>query len=125
MNDYKENIEYRKLESNESKKYRFLRLESLEKYPNSFGSKYVEQKQREKLTFENYIENSNSECFIVGAFDHDDLISFCGLHRLKDENCRHRGEIIQMYVQPIHQGKQIGFNLLKQTIAEAFKTGGI
>ncbi|MEM6736706.1 MAG: GNAT family protein [Bacteroidota bacterium] len=116
-----EKIEYRKLKSNESKKYRFLRLESLKKYPNSFGSKYEEQKQREKLSFENFIENSNPECFIVGALHQDMLIGICGFYRHKDNYCNHRGEIVQMYVQPKYHGNQIGFNLLNTTITEAFK----
>ena len=116
-----EKIEYRKLKSNESKKYRFLRLESLEKYPNSFGSKYKEQKEREKLAFENFIENSNPECFIIGALHQDRLIGICGFYRYNDKRCKHRGEIIQMYIQPKYQGNQFGLNLLKATIIEAFK----
>lgn len=117
-------VEYRKLKPHESKDYRYLRLESLEKYPNSFGSKYEEQKQKEKLAFENYIETSNPECFIVGAILQDAVIAICGFYRLKD-NCKHRGEIIQMYVQPGHQGNQIGYKLLKNTITEAFRIKGL
>ena len=105
-------IEYRKLRSSESKKYRFLRLESLEKYPNSFGSKYEEQKQREKLAFENFIEQSNPECFIIGAILQDKLIGICGFYRHTDIDCNHRGEIIQMYVQPEYQGNQIVIALI-------------
>ena len=47
------NIEYRKLKPEEAKKYRRLRLESLEKYPNSFGSKYSEGKKKTKYHLRN------------------------------------------------------------------------
>lgn len=117
-------IDYRKLKPNESKYYRFLRLESLEKYPNSFGSKHEDEKQKGKLAFENYIETSDPDCFIVGAIFQDTLVAICGFHRLKDDR-NHLGEIIQMYVQPKHQGNQIGFNLLRATITAAFEIIGL
>lgn len=113
-------ITYRKLKQKESKDYRFIRLESLEKYPSSYGSTAEKEKQKAKLAFENYIETSDPENFIVGAILQETLIAICGFHRLKGDR-KHRGEIIQMYVQPKHQGKQIGFNLLEATITEAFK----
>jgi len=118
-------VKYRKLNPEESKDYRLLRLESLQKYPNSFGSNYEDQKQREKLAFENFIENADPESFIFGAFEEGNIIGICGFYRNKDENCRHRGEIIQMYVQTQCQGNQVGFNLLSETVLEAFKLKGL
>ncbi|MEM1220251.1 MAG: GNAT family N-acetyltransferase, partial [Bacteroidota bacterium] len=104
---------------------RVLRLESLRAYPNSFGSTYQEQKQRNKLAFENYVEQKHLENFILGAFIRDRLIGICGFYRLSDARCRHRGEIIQMYVKAEHQGKQIGYHLLQATVAEAFALEGL
>jgi len=116
-----DNITYRKLNPEEAEKYRQLRLESLQKYPNSFGSTYAEQMQRAKLSFEKFIEESNPECIIIGALQHDRLIGICGFYRQQDERTKHRGEIIQLYVQPEYQGDNVGYNLLKTTVAIGFK----
>ena len=113
-------VDYRKLKPQESGEYRLLRLESLKIYPNCFGSKYEVEKQKENLAFESYIENSNQESFIVGAFQKDQLIGICGFYRLQDRQSRHKGEIIQMYVQEAYQGRNIGYSLLLKTIAIAF-----
>ena len=120
-NNISESIKYRKLNPEESEKYRLLRLESLQKCPNSFGSKYEDERQKEKLAFENFIEASNPESIIVGAIQNDKLIGICGFYRHKDHRSKHRGEIIQMYVQQEHQGKRIGYNLLKATVAIGFR----
>lgn len=114
-------ILFRKLKPSEAKRYRSLRLESLQQYPDSFGSTYEDQKRREKLAFEKYIEEQTPENFIVGALLEETLVGICGFYQFKDERYRHRGEIIQMYVQAAVQGRQIGYNLLQTTIAEAFK----
>ena len=120
-----EEIVYRRLRPEEAKDYRSLRLESLQAYPNSFGSIYEEQKERDKLAFENYIEQEHPENFILGAFTGAQLIGICGFYRLADARCRHRGEIMQMYVQSEHQGKQIGYRLLQATVAEACTLDGL
>ncbi len=117
----KEKIKYRRAQPEEAQKYRVLRLESLQKYPMSFGSRFEQQQQQAKLSFEKLIEEAHPEKFIIGAFHREQLIGICGFARFADERCRHRGEIIQMYVQPNYQGKNIGFHLLKTSINEAFK----
>ena len=120
-----ENIIYRKLKPEESNKYRSIRLESLQKYPNSFGSIYEEQKQKSKLSFEHFIEASNPDCLIIGAFQQEDLIGICGFYKHQDKRSSHRGEIIQMYVQTEYQGKYVGYNLLKATVSIGFQFDGL
>ena len=116
-----ENIEYRKLRPEESRKYRLLRLESLQEYPNSFGSKYEVESQKTKLAFEKFIEESNPDCLIVGALKNDKLIGICGFYRHQDQHRKHRGELIQMYVQQEYQGKSVGYALLKATVSIGFE----
>lgn len=118
-------IIYRKINPNEAKLYRKIRLECLKNYPNRFGSSYEQQKQKPKLGFENYIEKSHPEKFVVGAFYQNKIIGICGFHRHNDKRCKHRGEIIQMYVKESNQGNGIGFNLLQKTIDEGFKINGL
>ncbi len=119
------NIEYRKIRPEETEAYRAIRLESLKEYPNSFGSVYAQQVDKPKLGLQPQIEERNPERFIVGAFDQNKLIGLCGFVRLADMRCRHRGEIIQMYVKNEYQGKNIGFQLLQATIEKAFLLAGL
>jgi RimJ/RimL family protein N-acetyltransferase len=112
---------FEKITPEDSSKYRAVRLESLQEYPNHFGSTYKEQKQKQKLTFEQFIETSTPQCFIVGAFHTGTLIGICGFYSSNEGRYKHRGEIIQLYVQPKYQNYKIGFNLLKATISKAFE----
>lgn len=121
-NSILEAIKFKKLSPEDSKKYRAIRLESLQEYPHHFGSTYQEQKQKEKLFFEGLIETSHSECFVIGAFLNNTLIGICAFYKFSDERYKHRGEILQMYVQPKYQHHKVGFNLLQAAIKEAFKT---
>lgn len=109
------NIIYRVLLPHESKNYRIIRLESLEKFPESFGAVYQEAVQIEKFRMESDIENQTQGRFMVGAFSDDDLIGICAF--VKEENPT--GSIYQMYVKEHFQGKNIGWGLIQAVIGEA------
>ncbi|MDC8100663.1 GNAT family N-acetyltransferase [Chryseobacterium rhizosphaerae] len=108
-------IEYRKLHPAESKIYRLLRLESLEKFPESFGATYEEAQNTEKLRMEFDIENQTPERFVWGAFADAQLIGICVF--VKDTGSS--GNIYQMYVKEGFQGKNIGYELVEAVIHEA------
>lgn len=108
-------IEYRTLLPEESKIYRAIRLESLEKFPESFGANYLEALKTEKFRIENDIENQSTERFVFGAFADQELIGICVF--VKNEN--NTGNIYQMYVRKGFQGKNIGFGLIQAIIHEA------
>lgn len=110
------NIEYRNLLPNESKVYRAIRLESLEKFPESFGANYQEALKTEKFRIENDIENQSLDRFVFGAFANEELIGICAF--AKDE--KNTGNIYQMYVRMGFQGKNIGYDLLEAIIHEAY-----
>ncbi|MCJ7935672.1 MAG: GNAT family N-acetyltransferase [Chryseobacterium sp.] len=107
---------YRKLVSGESKKYRTIRLESLEKFPESFGASYEEALKTEKFRTESDIEEQTPERFVFGAFADDELAGICTF--VKNEN--NTGNIYQMYVKKEFQGKGIGLGLIEATIHEAY-----
>ncbi|WP_312389975.1 GNAT family N-acetyltransferase [Chryseobacterium sp.] len=115
------NIRYRKLLSEESKIYRNIRLESLQKFSESFGVSYEEAAKNEKLRIEFDIENQTKERFVVGAFHEKKLIGICTF--IKDEN--DKGNIYQMYVQSAFQDNNIGACLIKKTIEETNKNFGV
>lgn len=109
------NIEYRKLLGHESKIYRAIRLESLEQFPDSFETSYLESLKTEKLRMEFDIENQTPEKMVFGAFADQKLIGLCAF--VKNEN--NSGNIYQMYVNKNFQGKNIGSGLLQAVIHEA------
>ncbi|MBB6329714.1 ribosomal protein S18 acetylase RimI-like enzyme [Chryseobacterium sediminis] len=108
-------ISYRKLLPEESKIYRAIRLESLEKFPESFGATYQEAVNIEKFRIENDIEEQTPERFVYGAFSQQELVGICTF--VKNEN--NTGSIYQMYVKKEFQGKNIGQGLIEAVIAEA------
>ena len=115
------NIHYRKLLPADSKSYREIRLDALQRFPENFGSSYEAESLKPKLAFEIVIEQQTGNNFIIGAFDGDKLIGICGFAQENGPKIQHRGLIIQMYIQPDYQGKKLGQQLLQATIGAAFK----
>jgi RimJ/RimL family protein N-acetyltransferase len=115
-------ISYRKLISGDETAYRRLRLECLKNFPEKFGSGYEEEAKVSKLKFEGFIENQSAVNFMYGAFAPDgNLIGIVGFARSDREKTRHRGEVVQMYVDPRFGGQGIGERLLRELIVAAFK----
>lgn len=112
------NINFRKLLPEESKIYRTIRLESLEKFPDSFGANYQEALKIEKFPMESHIEEQTKERFVFGAFTDEELIGICSFVKGEDNT----GNIYQMYVKNEFQGKNIGQGLLEAVIEEASHT---
>jgi len=119
------NIHYRKLQPADSKLYREVRLESLQKFPGSFGSSYEAEIAKPKLSFELNIEQQSSDKFIIGAFDDKKLFGICGFSQEAGIKRKHSGFITQMYIQPGYQGKKLGLVLVQTAIDEAFKIPGL
>lgn len=114
-------IQFKKLATADSRKYREIRLESLKNFPEGFGATYEEESKAIKLDFETHIEQQAIHKFIIGAFDKENLIGICGFYQEASFKTKHRGGIIQMYVKPNYKGNGIGLQLLNTTIVEAFK----
>lgn len=105
--------------------YRVVRLESLRLYPGAFGSSYEVESAKPKLAFENYIEMQTPGKFIAGAFDGSTLIGICGFAADESERGKHKGTIIQVFVQPAYTGKGAGLQLLQAVVNYAFELPGI
>jgi len=117
-------ITIRKLSPEDAPDYRKIRLESLIAHPDSFGANYEEQNKLPKLMFEKAIESPRDDRFVMGAFDQSALIGICGFipFAMADfHDLANTGSIIQMYVRPSYRGNNIGTNLIKAVLAEAFK----
>jgi len=123
--EVKMKIVYRKLQAEDAGSYRVVRLECLKSFPDNFGSSYEEESATPKLKFETLIEESSVDSFMLGAFCEDQLIGMAGFSRADRRKTRHRGEIVQMYVNPNYRGQKIGENLLRMVVEKAFRIEGI
>ncbi|HRH41149.1 MAG TPA: GNAT family N-acetyltransferase [Pyrinomonadaceae bacterium] len=112
-------ISFRQLGKGDALLYRKIRLECLKNFPDNFGSTFEEESFHERLKFEIFLTEENTDNFMFGAFDGETLIGICGFSREPRSKARHRGEIVQMYVNPAFAGQNIGFDLLQKTIEKA------
>lgn len=118
-------IQIRKLLPNQSNSYRELRLQCLKHHPEYFTTNYQDEKTKKTLFFQAYIEQADTNNFVIGAFHNNVLIGISGFKRHERKKINHGGVIIQVYVISEFQGRKIGSNLVKHTLDEAFKIDGI
>lgn len=73
-----------------------------------------------KLKFETFIENGSQDHCIFGAFGRKNLIGITGFNRLDRQRTRHRGEIVQVYVEAGYRGLTVGERLIRSAVEHAF-----
>lgn len=78
-----------------------------------------------KLKFESYIESGSSDHFMFGAFDKSTLIGITGFERMPRQRAMHRGEVVQVYVDPGYRGNNVGEMLVRSVVEHAFALDGI
>ena len=115
----------RKLQPQESSLYRLIRLACLTNSPDQFGSTYAEEASTPVLKFETYIEQGSSSRFMFGAFDGGELIGIAGFDRKERQRDRHRGELVQVYVDADYRGQKVAERLLRGVIERAFSLDGL
>jgi RimJ/RimL family protein N-acetyltransferase len=118
-------IVIRKLQPHESKVYREIRLACLKNASAYFGSTYEEEILNPKLKFETFIENDSPDHFIFGAFDVEKLIGITGFTRMNRKRDRHRGELVQVYLDANYRGQNIGEKLIRSVVKYAFTMDGL
>lgn len=115
----------RKLQPHESSIYREIRLSCMKNASDYFGSTYEEEILNPKLKFETFIENDSQTHFMFGAFERDKLIGITGFHRMERQRDRHRGEVVQVYVDANYRGQNVGEKLIRSVLKNAFALEGI
>ncbi|MCY8235503.1 GNAT family N-acetyltransferase [Priestia endophytica] len=111
-------MEIRNLNTLDAREYRKVRLESLKKHPESFGSSYEEEKDLSIKYFKDKL--SSPESFTFGAFDkHNELIGIVTLKKEYLIKLRHRANITAMYVSPLSRKTGIGRKLIATCIEKA------
>lgn len=120
-------IIYRKLTAADAPTYRAIRLESLRLHPQNFGASYEQQKVLPKLHMEAVLEEGENGRFVMGAFEHDQLIGICAFVPFAPEDKPRQGDgmIIQVYVKAAYSGQKVGLGMMQAIIQAAFQQPNI
>jgi RimJ/RimL family protein N-acetyltransferase len=114
------NITYKTLSISHLEKYRAIRLECLQNYPQNFGSLYEDELQSSQLKFDKIIAEDNGTDFLYGAFDGEKLVGICGCIHESRIKTKQTAEISHMYLKKEYGGKGIATELLKLSIEKVF-----
>jgi ribosomal protein S18 acetylase RimI-like enzyme len=110
-------MKLRRLGVLDAENYMNIRLQALKNNPEAFGSSFEEEKDRTVELYEQRLTSGDS--FTYGAFQHQQLVGTVTLVREKYVKCRHRANIVGMYVAPENRGSGIGRLLLIEAITQA------
>jgi len=118
-------IVYRRLVNGDEGAYRRVHLESLKTFPDNFGTLHEDQVKVPKLQFETFIETGSADNFMFGAFADDRMVGIAGFKRGDRPKTQHRGDVVQVFVNPEFHGNGIGEALMRLVVDAAFALPGI
>jgi ribosomal protein S18 acetylase RimI-like enzyme len=101
-----------------------LRLEALEREPRAFSSDATEHRQSPPAQIAPRLR-SDSDNFILGAFQGGELVGMAGFYRDRGEKTRHKGHIWGVYVRSEMARKGTGRALMVELIRRAQAQPGL
>ena len=107
----------KKLTKYDAEHYRQIRLEALDKNPDSFGTTYQEEVIKTIEQFRDRIPVNNN--FILGCFEDKNLIAIVAFNQESRIKLRHKAYISSMYVQQEYREKGVGKLLVNELIERA------
>ncbi len=96
--------------------FKALRIEAVLDTPEAFGESSSEVTLRGDESFIYNLSDHNRGDFVVGTFDHNNLIGVAGFYREAFEKFRHKGNIWGVYVTPTYRGQGLGKPMLGKVI---------
>jgi ribosomal protein S18 acetylase RimI-like enzyme len=118
-------MDIRLLTTDDADAFWHLRLEALRNDPASFADSAEEHlKTTVKSARELLTKSDPTSNFIVGVFEHGQMIGTAGFFRRPNNKERHKGHIWGVYVRPESRGKGIGSALLKEIVSRAREMDG-
>lgn len=114
-----ENISFKKVTSDDWKKFREIRLKGLQTDPQAFGETFENESQKNEDYWKEKFLNPE-QCFYV-AEEGGEFIATTGSKKIAEDNWM----IIAVYVSPEFRGKNISQELINRIIDEAKNNGAV
>ncbi len=105
--------------------YWHLRLEALEREPQSFGEAAEEHRKSSVESAAERLAANPDDNFICGAFYEGQLVGMAGFYRYTGVKVRHKGRIWGVYVRASCRGQGIGRALLLALIERVNACPGV
>lgn len=116
------NYIFKKLDKNDWKDYRDIRLEALKNEPNAFGSNYEKYKKKDDVYWINILSllgEKNSKSFLCAVLSGEKLVSIGGSYQDKNDEWN----IIAIYTKKEFRGLGAGSLLLGEMLKELKNRG--
>jgi len=105
-------IEIRLLTNRDAEVYWHLRLEALEREPQSFGESAAEHRRTTLESATERLASNPDDNFVFGAFHEAQLVGMAGFFRYQIAKARHKGRVWGVYVRESFRGAGVGRALL-------------
>jgi RimJ/RimL family protein N-acetyltransferase len=119
-------MQIRVLTEDDAQAWWHLRLRALREEPHSFAESPEEHERKSPEIVRELLRQSKpAEKFILGAFEHGELVGMAGFYRQAHAKFLHKGTIWGVYVRPESRGRGVAKALLREIIRMARQIVGL